>query len=162
MSNVEVRKARVGDVNALVHNMRRADLDELEAASSIAPAAVVVNGIHSSAESWVVHVDGALMAMWGVVELGHCAARCDRRGWGWLLTTDVVTFNKKLFWKLSKLVLTDLLARWGSLENFIDLRHTQAFRWGEQLGFAFDPPVPFGDSKLPARRFVITKEALNV
>lgn len=145
----------------LAEKMRPAERAELIASMGQDPLAVVQKGIVDSAEAWSVFFDGELACIWGVVEMPK-GPDGEKLGLGWLLSTSVVERKAKTFWSECLRILPELLSRWDVIVNAIDLRHTQALRWADRLGFRFETPRPMGPDGIAFTPFSITQEDLCV
>jgi len=146
----------IADAKELAENMRAADRAEIAASHGLKPLNLVAAAVDASALVMAARIDGNLIGIWGVVDLGGGA------GTPWLLTTRFVDRYPILFWKLSRLEICRLFERWHTLVNFIDVRHNQAIRWAERLGLPLEPPAPFGICGKLFRRFVYCKGIVNV
>lgn len=141
--------------------LRQADEDELRAATGREPLPVLVQSVEMSAEAWAVYIDGELACLWGVVPLSETLLG-GRVGIGWMLTTEVVERRAKTFWRACCELLPAILRRWDVLTNAIDMRHEQAIRWADRLGFKLEAPIEHGSERLPFAFFEATYGALRV
>ena len=154
---VQIIPATYAHVVDLANRMRTADMDEVYASSGMTPLEASDLSLRASSEAWAVLFYDELACIWGVCP-GSDSSAISRRGWVWMLTTDTVDQNKRLFMKCCWDILPSLLDRWDVLANAIDDRHHVALRWGARLGFQFRDPEPWGIDGLPFRFFTVTKE----
>jgi hypothetical protein len=75
----------------------------------------------------------------------------------WLLTTEVVDKYPVMFFKVAKMVISDLLVHYPVMMNMIDARHKKALAWATKMGWQVDPPIPFGVARLPFCRVTIRR-----
>lgn len=156
MAAVEQREPTQEDAEYLAAHMRQADIDECAAASGQSPLEAVVNSIESSCECRTLLLCGEVAAIWGVVRLA------EGHGLVWMLTTDAVGRHRDAFALAAQQTLPELLDRWPKLSSAMHGRNWRSLRWGERLGFRFDPPEPFGPHGELFHRFHVTKETLRV
>lgn len=147
-----ITRSTLGDAAELAVAMREADRAEVGAATGWDPLEALRRGLEDSAECWTLRIDGDLVGMYGVVDLG------SRVGIGWLLTGDAIEDHARAFWQVCKRELPELLERWDVLYNAIDCRHTKALRWAERLGFVLFEPEMYGALDLPFRPFIVRQE----
>lgn len=144
-----LRRATPSDAEAVGANMRPEDAAECLASEGVSPVEAVRESIEASTEAWTLEIDGEVACSWGVVPMDGLPGV----GVVWLLTTSVVDRHALTFWRLSRLVVAELLGRWVLLVNAIDARHTKAIRWAKRLGFALEEAKPYGIAGLPFHRF---------
>lgn len=152
---IDVVRANLEHAAELARSARPADRAEAEGATGLGMLEVLEAGLRTSVESYTALIDGRVLAMFGVQDLG------GGHGFGWLITSDLVDAHPLEFWRRCKVVLHALLRRWQSLSNHIDARHGQAIRWARRLGFELGPVTAWGSSDMPAHPVVITRRALQ-
>lgn len=141
--------------------VRQVEVEEVAAVDGASPLAALVYGVERSDPAYTAFMGEDIAAMWGVVPEGYSVLR-GRVGAAWLLTAPIIERFPVLFMRGCRAEIPKLCALYGSLHNAIDVRHSQAIRWAERLGFRLDPPEPYGHAGRPARRFRLGEEALRV
>lgn len=157
-----MRPATALDAAFLSTRVRVVEVDEVMASTGQHIAAVLAEGVRDADEAWSVFLGGELACIWGVTADPAGGFLGGRRGSVWLLASDAVERHAKVFWRLCRSQAPLLLDRWDALWNAIDVRHEKAVRWALRLGLPLEEPKPYGVSRLPFRRFVVTKEDLHV
>jgi len=117
--------------------MRRADRDEVAAASGKTPAEALHYSMDKSSACWTGLICGKPEMMFGVGDLNVLAGV----GAPWMLGTDVVDANYIPFLRASVCWRDQLLGRYPTLRNFVDDRNAASIRWLRWLGFTFSEPV---------------------
>lgn len=149
MLKAEVVPAHVDHIDAIVSDVRQADIDELEASSGSTPEQALERGIKGS--SWAVTVlyNGKPVAIAGLIVVNLLC------GFGspWMVATHAVEENPRPFLRLSRQYVAKMADQCPLLINFVDDRNSVAIRYLEWLGFSMANPQPFGKSGLPFRRF---------
>lgn len=135
--SVQIIPARPEHIEPIARRMRQADRDEVFAASGKTATEALEYSLEKSAHSWTAIVDGVPEAMFGVGDLNILAGV----GAPWLLGTDAVEENVKLFLRLSRDFKAQLLSRYPVLRNFVDDRNTASVRWLRWLGASMSDPV---------------------
>lgn len=117
--------------------MRRADREEVLAASGRAPISALTFSYRHSSLAWTALFDGRPGVMWGVGDINILAGI----GAPWLLGTDAVEENFRAFLRISRDWPAQLLSRYAVIRNVVDIRNTVSVRWLEWLGFRLSDPV---------------------
>lgn len=120
--------------------MREADRQEVMASSGATPHRALMFSIEKSSVAWTALVDGQPEVMFGVGDLNVLTAT----GAPWLLGTDAVDRNFRLFLRQSVSWRGKLLDRYSVLRNFVDDRNEVSKRWLSWLGFTLSDPMPIG------------------
>ncbi len=128
---VKVRPATPRDAYALSPRLRKADLDEIQAASGDTPETVLRRGIEHGRAYSIVNTKGEILGIFGV---GTVAPRV---GVVWLLGSDDLTKISYIFLRESRVWLRKLFDGHDLLANVIDARNTLHIRWLRWLGFHF-------------------------
>jgi hypothetical protein len=140
------------DADCLGRRLRAADVEEIRAASGLAPAEALRRSYELSSHVWTVRGDdGRPIALWGVGPL----SLIEGRGCPWLLAADAFETLGPGIARLSRPLLAAMRDLYPRLENHIDARHTKAVRWLSWLGFTIDPAKPWGVEGRPFHRFWI-------
>ena len=157
--NHSIVAATYEHVEQLVPRMRTADLREIAAATGSDPEAALAISVGSSPVAWAWLYKGRVMALFGV------APYPGRPGVGipWLLGAKGADKHKIFFLRQSRKYLTEMLALFPVLENWVDCRNTASIQWLSWMGFAMCEVRPFfGIQRLPFIRFNIAKEPSHV
>jgi hypothetical protein len=140
------------DADSLGLRLRVADVEEIRAASGLAPAEALRRSCDFSTHVWVVReIDGRPIALWGVGPL----SLVEGRGCPWLLASDDFATLGPDIARLSRSLLAGMRDLYPRLENHVDARHTKAVRWLSWLGFTIEPAMPWGVEGQPFHRFWI-------
>ncbi|MDP2330298.1 MAG: hypothetical protein Q8M19_06330 [Reyranella sp.] len=132
--------------------MRAADVEEIRAASGVAPTEAVRRSYDLSTHVWAVRDTGSQpIALWGVGPL----SLVEGRGCPWLLATDAFEALGPDIARLSRPLLARMRDHYPCLENRVDARHVRAVRWLSWLGFTIDPATRWGVEARPFHRFWI-------
>lgn len=138
MSRLYLACARHADAQSLAPRLRRADLDEIAAATGRPPEVELHAGIVASVGPQVVLTAGLPIAVFGVVDRGGGI------GSPWLLGTDDILVHWREFARTSRAVLPRLREPWQRLENHVMAANTVHVRWLRWLGARLAPPAPWG------------------
>ena len=117
--------------------MRKADADEVHAASGRTPAGALVYSLRKSSHAWTALIDGRPELIFGVGELNVLAGI----GAPWLLGTDAVETHYVAFLRHSVSFRDQLLRRYPVMRNFVDDKNKASKRWLKWLGAEFSDPV---------------------
>lgn len=117
--------------------MRKADRDEVFAASGKTPLEALTFSFEKSSVAMTALVDGRAEVMWGAAELNILNGVAAP----WLLGTKAVEKYQVAFLRHSVEWRQKLLDRYTVLRNFVDDRNTVSIRWLKWLGFKLLDPV---------------------
>ncbi|MDX8537068.1 DUF2833 domain-containing protein [Mesorhizobium abyssinicae] len=137
--DIRVIPARAGHIRSIARRMRKADREEVLAASGYTPAAALIFSLRKSSHAWTAMIDGVPEVMFGVGDLNVLAGV----GAPWLLGTDAVEKHYVHFLRSSVGFRDQLLRRYAVLKNFVDVRNRASIRWLRWLGFTLSDPVEF-------------------
>lgn len=142
------------DAENLGARLRATDVEEIRAASGLAPLEALRRSYDLSTHVWAVRRrdEGPIaspIALWGVGPL----SLVEGRGCPWLLASDAFEQLGLDIARLSRPLVVGMRNLYPRLENRIDARHTKAVRWLSWLGFAIDPPAAWGVEGRPFHRF---------
>lgn len=152
MSAFSIGVATATDTALLGSRLRAADVEEIRAASGLAPAEALRRSYDFSTHVWAVRdIDGGPIALWGVGPL----SLVEGRGCPWLLAADPFEALGHDIARLSRPLLAGVRDHYPQLENRVDARHARAVRWLSWLGFTIDPATPWGVEGRPFHRFWI-------
>ncbi|MGZ2448289.1 hypothetical protein ACVIRO_001043 [Rhizobium ruizarguesonis] len=138
-AEVKIVPAKASHIRTIANRMRKADRDEVYAASGRSPAAALYYSYRKSSCCWTALFDGQPELMWGVGDINILTGV----GAPWLLGTNAVETNFRVFLRISSTWPAQLLGRYSVLRNFVDVRNTVSVRWLEWLGFRLLDPVEF-------------------
>lgn len=138
-ADIQVVPARAAHVRSIARRMRQADRDEVFAASGRSPVGALTFSLRKSSHAWTAIIDGVPEVMFGVGELNVLAGI----GAPWLLGTDAVDRHYVAFLRRSVWFRDQLLRRYPTMRNFVDVRNRASIRWLRWLGFTLSDPVDF-------------------
>lgn len=141
-----VRSYRPGDELALAPVLRKADLQEIEAASGADPVDVLrVSAERSAPACTIIDNEGNIAGMFG----------CVPDGTVWLLGADALIqppLRRQFLRECRRYV--DALP-YPLLHNYVDERNTVHIRWLQWMGFTFiGEPILLGPNQVSFRKFV--------
>ncbi len=139
------------DADSLGVRLRAADIEEVRAASGLAPVEALRRSYDLSTHVWAARAQPIAppIALWGVGPL----SLIDGKGCPWLLASDDFETHGLVIARLSRPLLDRMRTLYPRLENRVDARHTKAMRWLSWLGFAIDPATAWGVEGRPFHRF---------
>ena len=144
--------ASPSDAQSLGSRLRAADIEEIRAASGLAPAEALCRSCDFSTHVWAVReIDGDPIALWGVGPV----SLVEGKGCPWLLASDAFESFGPDIARLSRSLLAAMRDLYPRLENHVDARHARAVRWLSWLGFTIEPAMPWGVEGRPFHRFWI-------
>jgi len=150
---IEVVPAKATHVRRVAKLMRRADRDEVFAASGYSPVQSLAFSLRKSSAAWCVLVDGRPEILFGVADLNVLAGVAAP----WLLGTDAVTAHRRAFLRGSVAWRGKLLIRYEVLRNLVDDRNAISKRWLKWLGFTLSDAVPIGHEGAAFRLFELRR-----
>jgi hypothetical protein len=127
------------DVDELVANMRRQDVDECYAAGHTDLHAVVRDGIRRSVRCWTCRTDGHVAAIFGVAPFGGLIGAT---GVPWLLGTPEVPRHRRTLARVAKPYIAQMLELYPRLLNAVHAKNTVAVHWLRRTGFKLQPAAP--------------------
>lgn len=133
----QVVKARPEHIRTIAKRMREADRLEVYAAAGKTPGQALAFSLRKSSVAWTWIIDGRPELMFGVADLNILAGV----GAPWLLGTDAVLSNQMEFLRSSHEWKNQLLQRYSTLRNFVDVRNDVSIRWLKWLGFSILEPI---------------------
>lgn len=140
MPVVEVVPATPDHIDPIAARMRASDAAEVMASSAKLPHEALSFSLEKSALAWTGIFDGRPEVMFGVGDLNVLTLT----GAPWLLGTDAVERNYRLFLRQSLSWREQLLQRYDVLRNFVDDRNEVSKRWLAWMGFTLFDPIPVG------------------
>lgn len=146
-----VRETNHEDVEFVAENMRKADLDELQAAGTPNPHESLLAGLKESKPCCYSGVaQGNPVAICGVVPI------VDSPNFGsiWLLGTDHITDSVPIsFLKKSREFFPTLVEPYDMVSNIVDKRNEVHVKWIKWLGFSFMCEIIYGPENRPFYEF---------
>lgn len=124
----------------ITKNLRRCDLDEVEAMASVSPEDALRTSVALSSHGYaVVNRHGEPVAMFG-------AAPHPLPGVGivWMLGTDGIAREAHAIAKATRTYFDELNSAYSILWNYIDARNTASMRWLRWGGFQLLGETQFG------------------
>ena len=120
--------------------MQSADKDSIMALAGMSPLEGLLRSHkHSNQdETWI--VDGQVAAISGISQ----ATMLSNWACPWLLCSDIIRKHPRIFLEETKKWTYDKLAQYGTLRNYVDVRHTRSIKWLKWLGYTLYPPQPIG------------------
>ena len=137
---IEIREVENGDVAVLVRNMRKHDVQEVNAATRMGVRNAVETSLNLSTYAKTGLVNDELVCMWGVCPISLISSS----GSPWMLGTDLIEKKQRIFLRRSKPWLEDIKKDYKTLENHVDERNTLSVRWLKWLGFEMKKAEPYG------------------
>ena len=137
---IEIREVEDGDVAVLVRNMRKHDVQEVNAATRMGVRNAVETSLNLSTYAKTGLVNDELVCMWGVCPISLISSS----GSPWMLGTDLIEKKQRIFLRRSKPWLEDIKKDYKTLENHVDERNTLSVRWLKWLGFEMNEAEPYG------------------
>ncbi|TBL60734.1 hypothetical protein [Hafnia alvei] len=148
-----IEPASVEHIQAILPNVRQADIDEFIAASGQTPEEVLNLALRVSTRAWAGIADGHVINIFGVAP----ASLLGGKGIPWMVGSTHIDQHKRVFLKCSRIVLADMLDLYPHLENYVDQRNHIAKSWLHWLGFKLEEPAPYGVLGYPFHRFHMEK-----
>ena len=137
---IEIREIEDGDIAVLVRNMRKHDVQEVNAATRMGVRNAVETSVNLSTYAKTGLVNDELVCMWGVCPISLISSS----GSPWMLGTDLIEKKQRIFLRRSKPWLEDIKKGYKTLENHVDERNTLSVRWLKWLGFEMKKAEPYG------------------
>ncbi len=134
---VDIRKSIEADILPIAFNMREDDVKEVWDSSRHSPYKALRIGLNTSVNVWTILVNGKPIGMLGVAD----KTLLSNRGTPWLLGTDDLINDRKVFLKVSRVVLKKMSKGYKMLENYVSVENKGSLRWLKRLGFAFGEDV---------------------
>lgn len=156
--NVKVRDIQDGDAEALLADIRPADLVELQASCSGDLLDAIKISIASAPHSWCVLVDGELAALIGVTQ-----APDPEVGVPWMAGTSAFNRAPRALTRLGRRYSEFGLSIYHTLVNYVDVRNTASIRWLKAMGYEVSTEsVPVGVNGEHFYRFSMSRVNHNV
>lgn len=141
-------------IEAVLGRLRKADFDEVFAATGEDPDLALVNAWKNSLYRWSIVWRGEVIGVFGLTAL----SLMGETGVPWLLGTDAMAQIKRQFAIQSRTFIHKMLAVYPVLMNFVDARNTLSIKWLKWVGFELQPPKPYGVAGMPFHRFEMRRK----
>ena len=147
------RPATLKDCHEIAPNMRSQDAMEIMYSHGSSPLGALQESYkHSKVCNAIVHEDGSVVGMYGLVDSGVLASP-------WLLGTDKLLDTKRVMLPAAKVWVEEMLESYPLLTNFVHADNTVSKRWLKSLGFEFIKlDKEHGVGKQPFYQFVRIKK----
>lgn len=140
---VEIEITQPKHIEALLADLLPADRAEVKATGFEVEYAIRAS-VEQSLETYALSQNGRLGSIIGVIEPDMVSAARP-----WMLSTTLILDRPKEVVKLSRLIYSQWIDRYGYLANHVDQRHTRAVQWLRWLGARFTPEPKFGPYSRP-------------
>lgn len=137
---VTIVPAGMDHIASIAARMREADRVEVWASSRSTPHQSLMISLQNSRWAMTALVDGQPEVMWGVADLNILTGT----GAPWLLGTDAVEVNYRLFLRHSLQWKEKLSEQYQVLMNFVHDENEVSKRWLKWLGFTLSEPFELG------------------
>ncbi len=131
---VEIRKAKQEDILPIAHRMRKDDVKEVYDSHRVTPYKALLMGVKAEGNCWTILGDGIPEGMMGVTR----RSLLSDRGIVWMLGTDVLVQDKRLFISISKDLFVDVVKGFDYIENHVSVENKISLRWLESMGFEIE------------------------
>ena len=140
VSAVKFIRPEAMDIAYIADNMRDADAAEVMAMSGSSPLNSLLQGVRRSEYKSVITINDEPCAVLG---LKLCGLLSDRAV-PWMLGTDLVVENKRLFITETAKVIEQMVKIRPLLYNYTHYDNKVIIRWLKYCGFNVHKPVPMG------------------
>lgn len=146
---VTIVPAGTDHIASIASRMREADRVEVWASSRSTPHSALMTSLQHSRWAMTALVDGQPEFMWGVADLNVLTGT----GAPWLLGSDAVERNFRLFLRSSIQWREKLSEQYQVLMNFVHDENEVSKRWLSWLGFTLSDPFEMGRDGELFRKF---------
>jgi len=151
-NKIRITEGKDLDILRMAGRIRKADEDELLAATGRNPMHVLTESWIDGGRRWAAWSGDELVCVFGVA-LGPVISGVGS-GIPWLIGTDLMEDVKKEFLKESRWRVDEWVEEFGVLYNFVDVRNTRSIRWLKWLGFKFvEETIALGPHGMPFLQF---------
>tara|TARA_R110002124_G_scaffold174376_2_gene342030 strand:- start:1424 stop:1903 length:480 start_codon:yes stop_codon:yes gene_type:complete len=125
------RPSVLGDCDLIAPYMRTQDVKEITYSHGLSPLESLQRSFLSSQEcNTIVHADGTVVGMFGIVDSGILASP-------WLLGTDKLLKTKRVMLPISAKWVEEMNVKYPLLLNYAHVENTVSIKWLKSLGFKF-------------------------
>lgn len=128
--------------------VREADRQEVWASSQKEPEEALVESFNLATNAWTMKHGDDIVCIFGITPI----SLLDDQMIVWLLSSVHVEKYSMPFLRACRSFLKVLMAKYNSMENFVDARYKESVRWLKWLGFDVSEPEPFGKLNMPFHR----------
>lgn len=159
-SLIRIHPSTIYDVKFLAPKLRKADRQEILAASGKSPFENLSKALYHGIITLTAYKEDRPVAIFGTSDLVEIDG--ESVAWIWMVGTDEVTANPKELFKVSRMWLPLITLKADAAMNNVDSRNTRHIAWLEHLGFSVnkEEPVFMHDPTIPFYPF--TLELSNV
>jgi hypothetical protein len=154
MINAQIVPATLEHIEAIIPNIRQADIDEFLATNGWSPRRVLETGLRTSTFCCAGLINGEVVTVFGVAP----ASMIGGSGIPWLVGTDALEKYQSTFLRRCRKAVNAMLSVYPYLENYVDERNHVAKSWLHWLGFHLDDALPYGKDGLNFHRFYMEKK----
>jgi len=142
----EIRDSHEYDPALLAPNLRKADIEEIEAASHLTPFEVLYTGYYLGRPCRTFIGDsGRVVGMYGITPIPNTS-----EGVIWCLTTPELFTIKKYFMRNCRDEIISMCEGYTRVYNYVYEKNARHIRWIKAMGFNMDEsPTPFGRYNKP-------------
>ena len=137
MKTLEIRESVQSDILPIAVNMRADDVKEVWDSNLHSPYKALRKGLDAKGISWTIIVNGIPIGMVGVSR----GTLLSDTGIPWLLGTDALIDDRKLFLRVSKAILKNMGRGYKMLENYVSVENKASMCWLRHLGFKIGKEV---------------------
>ena len=132
---ISIRIAVPQDAEALVSDIREADLAEIRASvpAFVSTVDAVRESIQLSTVAYTAEADGEILAVYGIVDHGGGTAS------PWMLGTIHLKRHRRALLRLPRRYVKNLMKTYSLLVNHVHSENTASIRWLQALGFQVFP-----------------------
>jgi len=152
--NCLVRDSVKEDIEKLKDHLRESDVIEIWNSHHLIPEDALEISFEDSELCLTIEKNGIPIGMFGITPPTLLADTASV----WLLATQELETLNKSFVKESKGFIEMFLARYPTLENYIDANNIKSFIWLKRCGAKIDPPALYGVEKKLFRHFTFRRE----
>lgn len=139
-ADVLILPTRADDVEALIANLRPADLAECRAYGRSDIGAGIRSSVARSMWCWSGFINGELAAILGVAPINTMLGI----GSPWMLGTPVLDQHARVLVRRAPDYIALMSQAFPHLFNLVHAKNTTSIRWLRKLGFTLHEPVPYG------------------
>ncbi len=134
---LKIIKAIQADILPIAMNMREADAKEVWDSNLHSPYKALHKGLNAKGVSWTIIVNGVPIGMMGVSR----GTLLSDKGIPWLLGTDALVDDRKLFLRVSRVILKNMSKGYKMLENYVSIENKASICWLRHLEFKIGEEV---------------------
>jgi hypothetical protein len=154
VAKLDIREARLDDLDELLAGIRPADLAECDALFGPGHARQMLEtSLQRSVAAWAAEVPGkGLMCLFGMAPI----SLLGDQGVPWMIGTGLVDRHPGAFIRASRPYISRMLALCPQLVNVVDARNVKSIAYLKRMGFTILPAAPTGAAGLPFHPFFLS------